>query len=346
MFEQVLPESATGRALVLFILLVCILTTSLGLYHNFVDTTELEREPVTEDVVQSSISTQATVTRESVVYEPGESLSEQTHYPVKAAPGLSVKILSSVSDRFSGKVVTHRVELVSRVSTQDTVVASKTLISKSQSNKNAASSTLLVDIENIKKQQQKINEEFDRGADVSTSVLVDVNVTGIESNLTYTSQIKIVDGFYQVKTPPSSKRVLTTVVGTRTVEVESDDRHLLLNTLTAASWVIFISILSLYAYIQRENSWEKQVSSYDEWITGADLSRTSYKSAIHVETIDGIVELAIDMDSRVLYDKHDKVLLVKSEGEKYVHKYSGCKIKSELEAQQSVTIHSSESKND
>ncbi|WP_248908767.1 DUF5305 family protein [Halocatena marina] len=201
---------------------------------------------------------------------------------------------------------------------QQVAVGNKT---KTQFTVNASS------VRTLHKQLLRRHGSLYRVADLRTSVAVSTQVNGtvngdrVERNFNYTLPINSTMDYYSISSPKKPEQQVTV---TRRVMVQSQpETPAILGSL--ASLLAPLAGLAMLFY-GRENNWfdvtqtahteaerAKVRSEFNEWVTVGTVDLDDDRPTITVESLEGLVDVAIDSNRRVIEDAETGVYVVRDD---------------------------------
>lgn len=266
-----------------------------------------------EQHVQASLDTSAVVTGNSTVWTPGTTLQNKPVYLLSATPNLTLASKTSVP-RDQPVDVSQRVLLVYRVERSGQVVwKSKELLladTTRVSDGNATAKTTL-DVKRIERRVSEIQNEFAGIGTVTTHLQLHVNyeTNRYEDELNASGTVAFADRAIAIDDHPSVERTHATPV-TTTQQAARD--WLSLSALVGLALAAFAGA----AYSRRlqkrgvdEKALERRIreSRYVDWISEGRLPANYDGYVVRMDSLDALVNLAIDSQKRVVRDDRQDV---------------------------------------
>ena len=303
--------SKYGPRLVAVLLVLGVVgTVGAGWVYAHPPTTEVT-DRTDRKTVESAVLTRASVTGETDLYRRGATLEDQPVYLTDAVPNLTLLLRTRLPSA-SGGEVDQRVELV-YTATRDgdvfwkrtrslggrTTRAGRTVVTRTDF---AAADALA--------RGKRYQAEFGNAATVSLGlrITVDYALDGYEGTLTETYALESGSGWYSIPSRVASKTHGTPV--TRTVELPvrrtpavlaSGVGGAVLFGAGLAVGVVYYRRLRYTSPAEFEPALHRQ--RYEDWISRGTVPDGSTATAIQMESLEALVDVAIDTGERVVYDE-------------------------------------------
>lgn len=198
-----------------------------------------------------------------------------------------------------------------------------------------ANTTFSVDVSDIRERIRSIDRALgpiSRTTDARTAVSVSVRLDGtvdgqrVQRSFNYTLPINSSAGYYVVYSPQKPKTTQFDI--TRRVIVPNDYGTLA----SLASFVgLLIPLIGLAGlFYGRENDWfdvsqtvradvqrAKLRSEFEEWITSGAVAEGDDRTTVTVDSLEGLVDVAIDSDRRVVEDDESGAYIVLDDDVRY-----------------------------
>ena len=298
-----------GRQLAVILVVVGVL--ALGgaflIYTN--PPTEQVTETVYEQQVGTETTTSAVVTGETDLYPQGETLEDSPVYFFNATPNLTVRTVTDVPE---GEEVTvsQRVTLQYRASHDGEVFwSSERLLTATEerTTEGSVATESTVDMRDVNRTAANRRAEIGRVGRFETLIRVEVayETANYSEELTATAPVVITDRTYWLDGPAAVNRTHTE---TTRREVTGSP-----NTTLAGGLGLF-GVIALLAAVRIGTMSRRGVdvdaieteltrTRYEEWISRGDLPTSSDKQFISIDTLEDLVDIAIDSNKRVIYDE-------------------------------------------
>ncbi|MGM0590052.1 MAG: DUF5305 domain-containing protein [Halobacteriota archaeon] len=284
-------------------------------------------ESTAEQRVASDLSTGAVVTGDSELYEAGTTLENRPVYFVSTSPRLSLALNTTVPD---GTHVTQRLSLVVRLTrdgdsfwtSERTLAADET----TTSGENVVSAATL-DVSALQERLAELREETSGVGTLEVLVVTDVSYdTGRYSDqLTSASALELTDNAYWVDSPASTSNSHSTEV-TSTVTQPPDLTQLGLWALFGVGCLGGAWLLELE---HRRGTDPSQLTHRlherrcEEWISEGELPVWAGSTPIKMASLQELVDLGIDTNTRVIYDPRREVYAAIQEDLLYYYSEQG-----------------------
>lgn len=293
--------AARHRRTLIAVLVGLALVSTIGAgwaYANPGQTAETEhRHPQT---VAGTVGTSTVVTGETSVYEQGTRLSDRRVYLLGATPNLT---LDGQVDAPKDSEVHQRLVLQYRATRDDRVVWTETRVLAAD---RATRLQTTVNVSRIRERAERIQEEFGTAATVGLRLqyMVDYETDRYEGTLnstvplTFTQRAYIIDGDLAVE------ETRTTAV-TVSHQQEPDYAFVWLLAGLGLLAVAGAAVLTLRGPlpILEADAEELQRQRYAEWISSGRIPVFSAEHRVKMESLADLINVAIDSNDRVLYDR-------------------------------------------
>lgn len=297
-----------GRPALLALALVGLVAVGIGA-ANYADqptTTVTDRHE--EGTVRSGLSTSATVTGNSSLFENGTRMRDRSAYLVDSMPRVRLALETSVPDDRRVRV-DHELVLVYRLVRdgetfwrEERVLASE----RTTTDSGTARTTTTLDVRAVEDRVAQVRDEVGGGASVEVSVRAETayEADGIEGTLNDSATVSVGNEWYSVGTPASERTHETTTE--RTVPV--DHQSPLPYAGPAGLGVALLSLACLGAGLRRwgpDPAVDREAihrERYAEWISTGTLPSSPGEEAVVVDSLEALVDVAIDTDGRVIHD--------------------------------------------
>lgn len=318
--EKVLAEY--GRTIVV-VLLVCGLAFS-GLAawtYTHPPTTEVT-DHTERQTVHSELHTRAVATGNTSMYEAGTKLKDQPAYLRPAAPEVTLSQRTSVPQNQSVRV-DQRLRLRYQVAHDGNVVwtESRPLAANTTTTSGGeVTTTTSLRVRDVERRLAEISSDVGQSGSVQVDVVVSITYRTEQygGNLTTAVPVRFSGSWYTIRSKPLERTHSTPV--TRTVPVPRDPLGYGFPAALGGA-----SLLVAGAVVARRRrgfdtaglEHELQQRRYSEWISEGSLSGPSPETTVAIDSLADLVEVAIDLDSRVVHDPSEDVYVVVSDSVMY-----------------------------
>lgn len=276
--------------------------------------TSIEKRSVDEMTVQLNVSTGATVTGATPLYETGATVRNMPLYLRSAMP--ENRIDATVS--FDGA---NRTNLTQRIYIRYTGSRSGKVFwsdrrqlatERATVEGGGYTTTTTVDMSRVARRLDEIRDEVGRQATVKATLVVETSYRTMAYNGTVTRSLPVTftDKTYTVGSGTASTRQSHA----RTTTVERSEH-------SALTWLLVV--LGLFglggtgavvaadrAYADDFAEWEFTLREYDDWISRGAIEDVTASTHMEVATLVDLVDVAIESDSRVIYDPRQRGAVV------------------------------------
>lgn len=325
--------------------LIFILALSGGLYMAFTPTTYAVTETIEKNTYETSYSHYSVSAKSSELFEEGERVEEPSRYyvfnhrevQIEFTPKLNSKELDA--SKYS---TNYSVYITAQSSTSDEVLYRSELdddldIVSIDGNKVTAN------IQNLLDYVEKLSEELPQGSQVYLNIDRTTNISqengngsvSVQSNADiYFSEVRtyVVD----VESEPVEQREERTIQRpqpSRTVTVSNtsiDTTGILVVGISIFILIIFLYLVYVRLYIDKDQEqlrFEYEVDKYSSWITFGkpyqDPTFQDESDIIRVESIKGLVDIAVDNSTRVVHTRQSGRFYVYDEHATYTYTAPG-----------------------
>lgn len=258
--------------------------------------------------VSTSLTTAATVTDNSSVYERGDRLRNQPVYLLDAAPDVALSLETAMPEDASAEV-DHQLELVytaqrdgetfwqqaEPLSLETTVADGETV------------STATLSMPAVREQRSAYQSEFGQAATVSVALRSSTSyaVGSYEGELGATHPLTVDGSSYSVEAGEASNTHSTPVTSTRTLPLRSHLPFVL--PLAGGGLLLSTGVLTGLTVWRSRGSPEEELADavhhtrYGEWISTGTLPAAA-GSSVQMASLEELVDVAIDSRKRVIYD--------------------------------------------
>ncbi|WP_226479676.1 DUF5305 family protein [Natrinema amylolyticum] len=326
------------RQVVAVSLVLGILLAGGGLATAASPPTETVQQPTDTVVVTTTQTTAATVTGESDMYDHGYVVQNSSLYLTDAAPNFSVTAqVSTADDRHLA--VDQRLTLVYEARDGDeTFWQRQEVVAQSSDtvNEGGATVTATLNASEILVEQQTLDAETGSGATVRAILVHSASYsTGeYEGEFTNDAAIGVSDQTYSVGDGIANRAShLEQQRVTRSIESEMYGVPLIWATYSVPKQTVWFVLAALVCWLvgghaillrsQRASvsDIERELTHrrFDNWMSQARVPDEMVSRCVSVSTLADLVDLAIDIDNRVVYDPNREQYIVLADHMTYIY---------------------------
>jgi hypothetical protein len=289
------------------VLVLLAFAAATGAYVTYANpTSETVTETENREEISTSLTTSAIVTGNTSLYEQGERLEERSAYLFRATPVLQFHIDTDVPDDQDVQVA-HTLQIRNRASrggvpfwnSTQTLIDNQTVTSSG-----GVSLSTSTNVSSIRQIRQRLQSEVNVGIFESELYLsVEYQTETHEDSMELVSPITFSGGGYWLEDPMSDTNTYTEETS-RTVS----DRDMSTVQLFAAVAILCLLGAVGMAIGQARSPDVAELESklfmarYDEWISNGEFPTNIEKQYIYIDSLEDLVDLAIDSSKRVIYD--------------------------------------------
>lgn len=314
-----------GPALALcFALVGTALLGGAGWVYANPPTTEVTTQ-TNEQTIRSEIHTSAVTTGNSSLYRPGTRLADQPIYLLSSSPSVTLTQRTTVPEARPVRI-DQQMTLRYRVSRDGSVFWEEShLLAGNETTTSTGEliTSTSVDVRELRTRLTELQSEIGQAGSVRAQLVVTVSyeTDRYDGELTEVVPVELTDTWYAIEASPVERT--HGVPETRTVPLPTRDpfEYLLpggigLSLLVAAGAVA----ISYYRGFDRPRL-ERRVQKlrYTEWISTGSVSNLPTDTTISIDSLEGLVDIAIDTDSRVIHDEGRDVYVVLSDSVLYYY---------------------------
>lgn len=297
-----------GRPLVVALSVVAVVSLAgAGWVYAHPPTTEVT-ERTNQQTFETEMETSAVVTGSSSLYDRGTTLRNQPVYLDAATPNVTLSFRTSVPDRRPVNV-TQRVDLVFRATHGGEAFWNRTrpLVEERATVENGRLTTSTnLDVAALGQEVETLESELAGvgTVEVELRVRTDYGTEQYDGTLRGTTGVAFSDRSYSI--PPVSLERTEATRHSREVDVPERDRTTPL-ALAGLGGLASLAAGGLRVVLRREDDWEGleddvQQARYEEWISEGTVSPDRGGRSVPVASLEGLVDVAIDTDKRVIHD--------------------------------------------
>lgn len=259
--------------------------------------------------VESSLSTRSVVTGETSLYREGTTITNQPVYLRDATPNLTLALETRLPSETAGRV-DQLVELVYTATRNGEVFwkRTKTLSGEQTRDGRTVVTRTTISIPSVLAQRNAYQAEVGEAATVAVHIRTSVEYSHEEYEGTFseTAAIRSGAGWYSVPSKTASRTHST--LETRTVELNVYDkpRFLVPGALGGVLFITGLLVAGLYYGGTRRQSTVIEADvhheRYVDWISRGTLPQDDSPTAVYTDSLEDLVDVAIDTGERVIYD--------------------------------------------
>ena len=298
-----------GRTVALLLVAAGLLLVLAGGYVYATPGTETVTERVDVQSVSTSVEPSAVVTGNTTLYEPGERLVDPSAYLFRATPVVDIDVRTSLPAGPTVAVDQRLVLELSALNGGEAFWEERRLLGADREDVTDGSAALStsVDVLALHERMEAAREELGSVGVVQARLNLTVAYdTGTHrGTLAVTAPIVVTDTAYWFDGPLADSREHARTV-TRTVEAEPDlGLVATLVLLGLGSLVGAVAAVRFGGVEADEPSLETELahSRYDEWISSGEFPTRTDKRFVHINTLEDLVDVAIDSNKRVVHDE-------------------------------------------
>lgn len=294
-----------GQTLAILLAVVGVLAIAAGAYVYATPPTETVTERVDEQSVSAGIEHSARVTGQTSLYSQGERLVDASAYLFSATPEVN---LDAVVRAPSGTEIDQRMTVELTATNNGEVFWSDRHLlgtrSQEVSGGEARLSTTL-NVSEISQQVASTRSELGETGILSTrlNLTVAYDTGTYQGELIVTSPIVLTESAYWFNQDLSSSETHFQE-RTRTVQAQPD--------LATVAGLELVGVLALFGagvlILRRRREDLSEIETalaherYEEWISEGELPTQTDKKHVHINSLEDLVDVAIDSNKRVLHD--------------------------------------------
>lgn len=305
-----------GRYLLVALLALGLLAAAGAGYVYATPPTEQVTTQTDVQQVSADVRTSAVVTGNTTFYRTGQRLVDQPAYLTTATPNLTVEARATVPEGTDVRV-TQRLTLVQTATRGDRAFWSSNRVlvaSEETTSDGGVATSATVNMSQIAREVRANREGLGDIGGFETRI--DLNVTydtgRYAGTLTASSPVVLSERAYWIDSPLSATRthsrpVTRTVVGEPNVTLAGLLALLALSSFASAGGVW---------YVRREGIDLEEIelrmdqARFEEWITTSEIPTDPDRRYVRTTSLEGLVDIAIDSNKRVLHDPDPDVYTV------------------------------------
>lgn len=308
--------SEYGPSLVLgFALLGTLLVGLAGWEYANPPTTEVT-DQTNQQTIQSELRTSANATGDTSLYEPGTKLVDEPVYLLSAAPSLT---LTQRTDVPQGQRVRVEQDILIRYQTSHdgTVfwVESHVLArEKTTTSTGEVVTQTSVDIRDVQSRLDEIRAEVGQAGTVRAQLVVTLSyeTSRYTGELSETIPVQLADSWYTIEGSSLKQTHGATVTRRVPIPTRSPLAYAIPGGIGVILLVVAVGIAISYRreFDQRRLEQQLQELRYAEWISTGSVSDSFEKTTVTIDSLEDLVDVAIDTDNRVIHDESRDVYVV------------------------------------
>lgn len=277
-----------------------------------------ERTDVEGYQVQTDHS--AVVTGNTSFWERGTTLRNRPVYLQAASPSLTLHTSASVPAERPVSV-DQRVELHYRATHERRTVwrSNRTLVQRSGTTTNGTFRTnATIDVPQVASRRQAIRSELPAGSEVTVTVVVRTTYESerYDGVLVANGPLRLEEGVYSMPNPPSANRTHSRTVQRELPATSGNDgggEPLSTGGLVGIAAVVAGGLVALGWHRSPPAAFydhELQLVRYSDWISTGEVPATDGARVVTLDSLEGLVDVAIDSNKRVIHDTERNVYAV------------------------------------
>lgn len=262
-----------------------------------------------KQTVSTTLTTAATVTGNTSIYESGQILKEQPIYLLEATPNAELSVTTTMPQGTGGDAA-HQLQLVytARRNGETFWEHSEPLTVETRRSDGQTVSTTTFTMPGVREQISTYRDEFGDAATISVDFRVTTKYTvgQYEGELVETFPVSIGNGWYSIDSGTVSKTHSTPVSRTQRLPL---DRHLPFVLPLSGGLLLLLTGLLTVLTVRRSNGDSTNGladsvhrARYAEWISTGILLDPTIETTVQMDSLEALVDVAIDTNKRVIHD--------------------------------------------
>jgi hypothetical protein len=280
---------------------------AVGAYVTYTSpASETITETENREEISTTLTTSAVVTGNTSLYEQGERLEGRSAYLFRATPVLQFHIDTNVPDNQEVKVY-HKLQIRNQASRGGVAFWNGTrtlLANQTATSSGGVSLSASTNISDIRQLRQRLQTEVNVGIFESELYLsVEYQTETHEDSMELVSPITFSGGGYWLEEPMADTNTHT----------EETSRTVSKRDMSTVQLFAAVALLCLVGAVGlgighvrspdiAELESELFMNRYDEWISNGEFPTNIKKQYIYIDSLEDLVDLAIDSSKRVIYD--------------------------------------------
>ena len=305
-----------GPALALgFALAGVVLLGAAGMEYTDPTTTEVT-DHTDRQTVRSELHTSASATGATALYEPGTELVDQPVYLLSAAPTVTLTQRTTVPENQSVRVE-QAVSIQYRVTREGATFWEESRVLAQNETTTSTGGVVAETSFNVSAVQSRLDEIR---ADVGQAGTVDARLVVALSyetdqyagNLSKTAPVALTDNWYTIGSPTLEQTHSTPVSRRVPIPARSPLPYAIPGGLGGLLVVAAggIAVGHYRGFDQEQLDQRAEELRYREWISTGSVPTSLETMAVSIDSLEGLVDTAIDTDSRVVHDESRNVYVV------------------------------------
>lgn len=323
----------------IIILVLSFFIILLGVLVTLTPPTYVTTETTDQRTYTLETNHQSTTIENSRLYNEGHVVSNGEQYFTSIHPSLVISFSESYTGEYDLEISEPHSNIQAISTRGETVIWSEEMkISDTDWGQIVDDSTIRINTDKLSNEVNEIDEEIPTNVDIVVNFESEYEFSTEYDDsiiLTATPTLRFTsENSYQVDSEP----IIESLDTTNNIEVPQPSQSIIIYDIAFGIYgliIIFLGILSaiIGAYIlhgglysertYKERLYEYHKSKYSEWITyGRPMADPEYESVwekLQVDTLEGLVDVAIDTDKRVIYSKDMSRFYIFSEGTLYTY---------------------------
>jgi len=277
-------------------------------------------EQINQEQIQTSSETRAVVTgTNQTLYEEGSVLVDKSAYLFKVSPVMTLEITTSVP---GGQPVTvqQRLSITFTASRDEEVFWTETRLIKHDDTQVQDGDTSMNVTMNATQMQQLISDRQSAVGGVGSfshalNLTIDYDTGQYSGRISDRTAFTFAEGGYWLSGALSGSASHSETVTRQETGSPNMSQVFILGGLGGLFLLLGIALAILYFRTPDIERLETMIarSRYDEWISNGEIPTKSEREYIRIESLEGLVDIAIDQNKRVLYDpNYDAYAVIES----------------------------------
>lgn len=321
--KRLIAERGPAVATMLVLVGACALGAGVWLHQN--PTTTQVTDYTDQQTVSAETVTTATATGATGLYDEGETLRNQPVYLSAESPEVTVTLRTS---RAAGDPirVEQRLVLVTTAARDGAVFWSENrTLARTQTDSRTVTTQSTLNVSALQQRLADRERAIGSAGDLSMALLVRIHYDTGEYSGTLTERVPIdlTESWYRIPTVTLSTEHQRPITRTATVP---RDRWVYLLPGAVGALALLAGVVTAGAWFTRLRDGEEgltrqiQHRTHAEWISEGSLAGHDLDGAISMASLEDLVDVAIDTDSRVVYDPERELYAVVDDPTVYVYR--------------------------
>ncbi len=297
-----------GQTLALVLATLGLLSMAAGGYVYATPPSELVTERVDVQTVSAEIQPSAVVTGETALYDRGERLEDPSAFLLRATPVATLRTVAEVPSGTAVEVDQRLTLELSATHNGEVFWSERSLLGARSQRVSDGTATMTTELD-VAQLGQSVSDTREELGDVGVlrtrlNLTVSYDTGTYEGQLTVTSPVSITENAYwfdrELSTSTEHYRTVS-----RTVRAEPD------MATVAGLELVGVGALAAAGAVVALRRREEDVdeletalahSRYEEWISEGEFPTQTDKKFVHINSLEDLVDVAIDSNKRVLHD--------------------------------------------